>query len=1070
MRTFLLIVLLVLTVVLVSAGGATWYLLRSPERAVSALEWALASFTSLRLEWQEPQLDLGAGTLRASELHLLHQTENVAPLVSILDLDARFQWRELLTGRMTSARLTADNLVIYAAGSEQEKDPSPATWLRYARWLPGQLAIGGVHLITRQQTDMWIFPLRNLEGKRQNASSYRLQAQGDEAGEPLAMNLYLYALRSEQGLRGLQMRGEFHATASSRLAIVEGELLGGVEDFSYDFSVNIALPDIKYLLTRFPRAPDVAGALAIQGRMHGDLDGFTLSDARFRLHNPPAYEFVASGELVYAVGGETRLDASATGEMAKLEDLVDWIALDLSSLGGASAEARVSGAIGNLAVDRFVLQTRHANGLTVALDGSLGPGVLAGHAPRSSNRLALTLGGPSLSVLAPWLGELPVDPGPWTLQAGLTGDDEALRLDDIAAEFGEAGNLRLLASGRVGKIALEQPITATSVSDIAISLRAAAPDLATLKQWFDLPLPAAHSLTASARLGGTGNRLLLHAGKARLQGSDLKMKIADLQAILQGGETWQLAQLDGALSASLSDTSALSQYVENKIPSLGPVRATALVELQNGAIGLADINAAITSEDLQLRATGRIPVIRTGAGTALALQLEKLDTVGLVQTLREDYAYAEPLGHLAGSAGLEEDQGAWNLVNVDLQSAGSEVFALAVRGELSDLTGFPRADAVLALESDDSAWLRGLMGINLPSLSADLHSQTQRGQVRVQGEVRSGKTGLSLDTTILHDGQQPQRLDLTVSSPEVVLTDLGLEDQGHEVAGTEDDTRRNPLERLIESLPGYPLSLRLDLGAIRGATSSLDGVQVEISGENRQYLLRQLNILYGGAAAEFRGLIDLQARPPAITLGGQALALQLTGLVNDLGIDTDIKGSLNLRGGLTARGADADAWLASLQGSVAVALENAVIQGAAYDVLATDLLAWLYSGAALEKSTHVTCTMAKFALVEGIATTDSIYVESPRMIASGEGSLDLVQQTLDITLVPRSKNRLIQIPSSVTLKGPMKSPRTLVSPITATANASAEALMLVPALALKLFGIKLGPEQTEHPCKAALGK
>ncbi len=1070
MRTFLLIVLLVLAVVLASAGGATWYLMRSPERAVSALEWAIGSFTSLRLEWQHPQLDLGAGILRASEIHLLHKTADVAPLVSILNLDARFQWRELVAGRMTSARLSADNLVIYAAGSAQEKDPSPATWLRYVRWLPDQLAVGGVHLITRQQTDMWVFPLRNLKGKRQNANRYQLQAQGDEAGEPLAMNLYLYALRSERGLRGLQMRGEFHATASSRLAIVEGELLGGVEEFSYDFSVNIALPDIDYLLKRFPRAPDVAGALAIQGRMRGNLDGFTLSDTRFRLHNPPAYEFVASGELDHAVGGETRLDASATGEMAKLEDLVDWIALDLSSLGGASAEARVSGAIGNLAVDRFVLQTRHANGLNVALDGSLGPGVLAGHAPRSSNQLAVTLGGPTLSVLTPWLGELPVDPGPWTLQASLTGDDEALRLDDIAAEFGEAGDIQLLASGRVGRIALEQPITAASISDIAISLQAAAPDLSVLKQWFELPLPTAHSFTASARLGGSGNRPVLRDGKARLQGSDLDLELTDLQATVQGGETWQLTQLHGALAASLSDTSALSQYVEKSVPSLGPVRATALVELQNGVIGLSDINAAITGENLQLRAAGRIPVIRTGAGTALTLQLEKLDTVGLVQTVREGYAYGEPLGHLAGSAGLQESQGAWNLLNIDLQSSDSDVFAFSLKGELKDLAGFPRADATLTVESADSGWLQGLVGISLPALSANLHSQTQRGQVRVQGDVRSGDTSLSLDTTILHDGQQPLGVNLSVSSPEVVLTDLGLENRDQEAAEAEDATRRNPLERLIESLPSYPLSLRLDLGTIRGATSGLDGVQVEISGENRQYLLRQLNILYDGAAAEFRGLIDLKARPPAITLGGQALALQLTGLVNDLGIDTDIKGSLNLRGGLTARGADAEAWLASLQGSVAVALEDAVIQGAAYDVLATDLLAWLYSGAALEKSTHVTCTMAKFTLVEGIATTDSIYVESPRMIASGKGSLNLVEQTLDITLVPRSKNRLIQIPSSVTLKGPMKSPRTLVSPITATANASAEALMLVPGLAMKLFGIKLGPEQTEHPCKAALGK
>ena len=101
----------------------------------------------------------------------------------------------------------------------------------------------------------------------------------------------------------------------------------------------------------------------------------------------------------------------------------------------------------------------------------------------------------------------------------------------------------------------------------------------------------------------------------------------------------------------------------------------------------------------------------------------------------------------------------------------------------------------------------------------------------------------------------------------------------------------------------------------------------------------------------------------------------------------------------------------SLDGSVAIALEDTIIQGGAYDVLATDLLAWIYSGAVLETSTHLDCTMARFDIKKGVARTDSIYVQSERMIATGKGIFDLPGQKMDLTITPRSRSRSFQIPS-----------------------------------------------------------
>jgi hypothetical protein len=113
--------------------------------------------------------------------------------------------------------------------------------------------------------------------------------------------------------------------------------------------------------------------------------------------------------------------------------------------------------------------------------------------------------------------------------------------------------------------------------------------------------------------------------------------------------------------------------------------------------------------------------------------------------------------------------------------------------------------------------------------------------------------------------------------------------------------------------------------------------------------------------------------------------------------------------------------------------------------------------------------MAKFELRQGVATTDSLYIESARMVATGKAKFDLVRRKMDLRITPLSKSRLLQVPSEVRLKGDMSSPRADVSPVSAVADAASSALMLVPNLTLKLFGVNLGANNKNRPCQAELG-
>ena len=92
------------------------------------------------------------------------------------------------------------------------------------------------------------------------------------------------------------------------------------------------------------------------------------------------------------------------------------------------------------------------------------------------------------------------------------------------------------------------------------------------------------------------------------------------------------------------------------------------------------------------------------------------------------------------------------------------------------------------------------------------------------------------------------------------------------------------------------------------------------------------------------------------------------------------------------------------------------------------------------------------------------------MIATGEGTFDFPRQKLDLTIAPRSRSRTFQIPSEVRLKGDMSDPRPTISPITAAADASAQALLLIPKFAMRLFGVgnNISDEGT-LPCTATPG-
>lgn len=1080
MRRFLPVIAGLLLAVL----AAFLLALRSEPFVLGAAHWAVATFSDLRLELRNPRVDFYGGTLSADEIHLVPAAGDGPALLSVLGLSAHIPLPRLVGGDGNGSFLRAGSVQVYLSDSDQTADPEPMQWLGYLGWLPQELRIEQVHLVTAS-ANTWIFPLKSVHGDRLEQSHYVLGAQADYDGEPLGATVDLVAVDDGWGVTSAQARIKLTAPASGSEFTLDGTLEGTANEFRYSFALNAFYRDIRDFLRGFEGGADLAGELRLQGTMVGDTGGFVLSDATFLLNNTPDYAFQASGRLEYRFSGETALELQALGEMASLSYLVDWVDLDVADFGRARSRIRLSGSLDRPVIDEFTLTTGNDAGLTVSMSGRLDLFEAGGEEAPESNAIALEMQGPSLAVLQRWLGEIPVDPGPWRVSGQLTGGRGSLSLQDLVLLAGATDAMELHATGAVGRITTPgSPDGQYAFEDIRLSLRVRVPDSAELGILLGRDdIPAHHELDASVTISGSGEELALGDGRLTIATGDLQARLGPLSAVLRPLETPPLSGLSGPLVIELVDTTALSRYsapyTPRPIPALGPMTITGRLAQKGELFQLLDLVGAIGAGDPDIRLKGHIGDIATLGDVVMAARVSALDTRKVLAILRPDFAYKGPVGTVAGSFRLAESQGVWTLSKLKLAGGGDRLpLSFRVEGEVADLTGLLTADLGARFRLADPDLLEALGGPPLASLSGSLSIATTQQELRGTFEARAGETQLNGDARVALGENGIQGVRLALDTPHLYLRDFGLQRRqdgpgaqqaGPPEAAPGDDKPADFLAGLRRNAPSFPVDLTVKIDGMSGDHSHIDSLQVHLTGIDNRYTLEQFSASYDQALAEIRGIIDLNPDPPALSLAGEANALPLGAILTDLGIDANVSGALTVLGGITVMGDSAQALLGNLHGSVALALENAVIEGAAYDLLATDLLAWIYSGALTEKSTHLDCAMARFHLRQGVATTDSLYIESAKMVATGKAEFDLAGNRMDLRLTPLSKSRLLQVPSEVRLKGEISNPRAEISAVSAVADATASALTLIPELTLKLFGVNRGATGNYRPCQAYLG-
>ncbi|WP_162845991.1 AsmA family protein [Seongchinamella sediminis] len=1057
-----IILLILLAVLLLSP----LLLMRSERALLYIAHWAVDTFTDLRLELQQPLLRPLKGRVAASEIHLYPKADDGPPFVSVLGFEGDLSAGDIYRGDLAGSRLAARQVTIYVSSRDATADPAPLDWLQYLRWLPDALSVQQLHVVTASE-DTLVVPLEDLQGSRTGNKRFVASASARYEGEPLQVGLDLQALFEHEQATGIAVAASFTAPESGSRINLDGELRGTPEDFNYDFKLVADYREVARLLTGLDSHHALAGELTVKALMTGNTDGFSLSNALFILDNMPDYGIEAHGKMDYRFSGENQLLLTIAGEMTTMEAVLQWLDVDLRPLGRAQGSATVSGSLSHPVVEDFILRSENANGLTVNLQGRIDPQ----RGDSEENQVRLDISAPSLATLEHWIGALPHEPGEFSASGLIVAGSTGLRLEDFIAETGSRETVLLRAEGaaQTGDLSHQQGLAA--IESLALKLSVFAPDSEQLGPYLPAGVPAGFAVNGSVSLAGNGEEIFVKEGQITAESSDIVATLLTRSGSLRPLNEQLLNDFAGDLTVHLSDTSALSQFVSKPVPVLGEVRGSGRLIQQQDRFSLENLWLRLDNEEAKLNATGRLADVARLQGFSLRGQFSGVKSRNLLNTTFQDFHYAGELAELGGSFGLERSGNDWSLTEFTVASAGRQSpLQLDARGKLLNFTGTPQGELALDFQLRDPALIEAASGLRTRPSRGSLRLSAGAGTTDASGHLSFDQSDFRFKAQVRHDKGKIDALQLVVDSPSMRLEDVGLQAQkqtegSYNPAEQLDDIKPGErFQKALQQAPKFNTDIAIRLNEVSGDNTSIDGFNLHFTGAEQRYTLRDFTLGYDQSLTEIRGIIDLNASPPFVSLAVDAVAVPLHTLTRDLGIDFNITGIGNLRGGLAGEGITPEQLVASLDGNLGVALQDAVIDGAAYDVLATDLLSWFYSGAALEESTEVDCTMAQFVLDDGVAFSDSLYIETRRMVATGSARLDLGRHTMDVKFTPRSRSRKLQVPSSIRIRGQFDDPRVTLSPVAAAFDAYAEVLSLVPQIARRIFGGDRR-RRTRSPCE-----
>ncbi len=182
---------------------------------------------------------------------------------------------------------------------------------------------------------------------------------------------------------------------------------------------------------------------------------------------------------------------------------------------------------------------------------------------------------------------------------------------------------------------------------------------------------------------------------------------------------------------------------------------------------------------------------------------------------------------------------------------------------------------------------------------------------------------------------------------------------------------------------------------------------------------------FGVAGGRVRAIVRMDAREDTIRTRARITArrMALGELLPDSALANEAVGRVGGDITLEGRGNSVAAMLASANGDVAIGMGSGRISNLLMELAGLDIyesLKFLIGG---DRQVPVRCAFGDFAVADGIMTTRALAFDTSDTIIVGEGTISLADETLDLELRPRPKDRsLLTLRSPLVASGTFKDP------------------------------------------------
>jgi uncharacterized protein involved in outer membrane biogenesis len=249
----------------------------------------------------------------------------------------------------------------------------------------------------------------------------------------------------------------------------------------------------------------------------------------------------------------------------------------------------------------------------------------------------------------------------------------------------------------------------------------------------------------------------------------------------------------------------------------------------------------------------------------------------------------------------------------------------------------------------------------------------------------------------------------------------------------------------------------------------LDDLQTRLFLDNGVLKLNPLRFGIAGGQIDSTITLDAHQDPIRTQANVRLKNAHIRQLFPTVKVMTESDGVLGANLQLAGRGNSVAAMLASSSGEVGLAMSGGELSGLMIELVGLDggeALRFLIGG---DRPTPIRCAVGSFKVRDGLATSESLVLDTEDTKIGGAGTINLRDETLDVTLRPEPKDvSIFVVRSPIRLHGPFADPDVSVKkgPIVARAGASI-LLGLVNPLAALIPLIETGPGK-DSDCKALL--